>query len=91
MRGERGGGRATARSPEKGRDGTEAERLLKGCGWLPEVLRCTDLAAIDAQEGAEGQGAPTEGSETNRSEDADLPVFLAADLPGDDASVMAAE
>nr|WP_246057888.1 hypothetical protein [Arenibacterium halophilum] len=32
---------------------TEAERLLKGCGWLPEVLRRHDLAALD---GAEGQG-----------------------------------
>lgn len=23
---------------------TEAEYLLKGSGWLPEVLRCHDLA-----------------------------------------------
>ena len=33
---------------------TEAERLLKGSGWLPEVLRRHDLAALD---GVEGQGA----------------------------------
>ena len=67
---------------------TEAERLLKGSGWLPEVLRRHDLAAL---EGEEGQGASGDVPDTELSEDVDLPAFLTADLPGDDASMMAAE
>lgn len=39
---------------KKGEMATEAERLLKGSDWLPEVLRCHDMAALDD---AEGQGA----------------------------------
>ncbi len=39
---------------KKGEMASEAERLLKGTGWLPEVLRRYDLAAFDC---AEGQGA----------------------------------
>ena len=36
---------------------TEAERLLKCSGWLPEVLRRAELIALDGDEIAEGQGA----------------------------------
>ena len=73
---------------KKGEMATEAERLLKGSGWLPEVLRRHDLAALDD---AEGQGAPEPVSDAGQTEDVDLPAFLTADLPGDDASMMAAE
>ncbi|MFP1646342.1 ParB/RepB/Spo0J family partition protein [Pontitalea aquivivens] len=73
---------------KKGEMATEAERLLKGSGWLPEVLRRHDLVALD---GAEGQGAPEPVSDASQTEDVDLPAFLTADLPGDDASMMAAE
>ena len=73
---------------KKGEMATEAERLLKGSGWLPEVLRRHDLVALD---GAEGQGAPEPVSDARQTEDVDLPAFLTADLAGGDASVMAAE
>ncbi|WP_121633925.1 ParB/RepB/Spo0J family partition protein [Tropicibacter alexandrii] len=73
---------------KKGEMASEAERLLKGSGWLPEVLRRHDLAALD---GAEGQGAPELVSDAEQAEDVDLPAFLTADLPSNEASVMAAE
>ncbi|QEP30385.1 ParB/RepB/Spo0J family partition protein [Pukyongiella litopenaei] len=73
---------------KKGEMATEAERLLKGSGWLPEVLRRHDLAAL---EGAEGQVASAPVSDAEPAEDIDLPAFLTADLPGDEASMMAAE
>ena len=73
---------------KKGEMASEAERLLKGSGWLPEVLRRHDLAALD---GAEGQGAPELVSDAEQAEDVDLPAFLTADLPSNDASMMAAE
>ena len=73
---------------KKGEMATEAERLLKGSGWLPEVLRRHDLAALDE---AEGRGASAPVSDAGQTEDVDLPAFLTADLPGDDASMMAAE
>jgi len=71
---------------KKGEMATEAERLLKGSGWLPEVLRRTDLAAGDGEGIAEGQG-----EDAGQPEDVDLPAFLTADLPDRDASMMAAE
>jgi ParB family transcriptional regulator, chromosome partitioning protein len=71
---------------KKGEMATEAERLLKGSGWLPEVLRRVDLAARDGEELAEGQG-----QDVGQPEDVDLPAFLMADLPDSDASMMAAE
>jgi len=71
---------------KKGDMATEAERLLKGSGWLPEVLRRTDLAAQDGEAVGEGQG-----QDAGQPEDIDLPAFLTADLPDSDASMMAAE
>ena len=71
---------------KKGEMATEAERLLKGCGWLPEVLRRADLATRDGEEIAEGQG-----EDAAAAEDVDLPAFLTADLPESAASMMAAE
>ncbi|WP_054006399.1 ParB/RepB/Spo0J family partition protein [Cypionkella psychrotolerans] len=74
---------------KKGEMATEAERLLKGSGWLPEVLRRADLVALDA--GAEGQGAPVADVESDQVENIDLPAFLTADLPEENGSMMAAE
>ena len=71
---------------KKGEMATEAERLLKGSGWLPEVLRRTDLVALDGDEVAEGQG-----DDTVQPKEVDLPAFLTADLPDGVASMMAAE
>jgi ParB family chromosome partitioning protein len=71
----------------------EAERLLKGAGWLPEVLRRADLVALQG-ETSDGQGdepgiAPEE--ECISSDTVDLPAFLVADLPADLAQMIAAE
>ncbi|SEO20466.1 chromosome partitioning protein, ParB family, partial [Gemmobacter aquatilis] len=71
---------------KKGEMATEAERLLKGSGWLPEVLRRADLVALDGEEIAEGQG-----EDAVQPEEVDLPAFLTVDLPGSVASMMAAE
>jgi ParB family chromosome partitioning protein len=71
---------------KKGEMATEAERLLKGSGWLPEVLRRPDLAARDGEKLAEGQG-----EDAGEPEDIDLPAFLTAGLPESAASMMAAE
>ena len=77
---------------KKGEMAIEAERLLKGSGWLPEVLRRHDLAALDGEDLAEGQGASVENADADQAEDIDLPAFLTADLPADEgASVLAAE
>jgi ParB family chromosome partitioning protein len=50
----------------------EAERLLDGSGWLPEVLRTQNVAvaAIEATPGVIGE-------ETSAATDEDLPAFLA--------------
>ncbi|OHC53289.1 ParB/RepB/Spo0J family partition protein (plasmid) [Cereibacter azotoformans] len=71
---------------KKGEMATEAERLLKGSGWLPEVLRRADLVALDGEAVGEGQG-----EDAGHPEQVDLPAFLTADLPDSDASMMAAE
>ena len=71
---------------KKGEMVTEAERLLKGSGWLPEVLRRADLVASDGKEIAEGQG-----EDADQLDDVDLPAFLTADLPHPAALAMAAE
>ena len=71
---------------KKGEMATEAERLLKGSGWLPEVLRRADLVVSYGEAIAEGQG-----EDPCEPEDVDLPAFLTADLPDSDATMMAAE
>jgi ParB family chromosome partitioning protein len=71
---------------KKGEMATEAERLLKGSGWLPEVLRRADLAALEGEAIREGQG-----EDADQPEEVDLPAFLTADLPQSVASMMAAE
>ena len=50
----------------------EAERLLQGVGWLPEILRTKNL---DAPAPARDSGSTSE--ETAEANDADLPAFLA--------------
>ena len=78
---------------KKGEMATEAERLLKGSGWLPEVLRRSDLAALGGGVAAEGQGALSEEALGASDIDAeiDLPAFLMADLPAESTPLMAAE
>lgn len=71
---------------KKGEMATEAERLLKGSGWLPEVLRRADLVTFDGEAVGERQG-----EDAGDPEDIALPAFLTADLPDSDASMMAAE
>ena len=71
---------------KKGEMAVEAERLLKGSGWLPEVLRRVDLVTFDGEAVGEGQG-----EDAGEPEDIDLPAFLTADLPVSAASMMAAE
>ena len=78
---------------KKGEMATEAERLLKGSGWLPEVLRRSDLAALDGDAAAEAQGALSEDPLGAADIDAeiDLPAFLMADRPVESTAMMAAE
>ncbi len=73
---------------KKGEMATEAERLLKGSGWLPDVLRRHDLEALD---GAEGQGASDDEIDSDPADSVDLPAFLTAEFAGDEASKVAAE
>jgi ParB family transcriptional regulator, chromosome partitioning protein len=78
---------------KKGEMATEAERLLKGSGWLPEVLRRSDLVALDGGVAAEGQGALNEVAlgDADNVEEIDLPAFLVADLHVESTAMMAAE
>ena len=76
---------------KKGEMASEAERLLKGSGWLPEVLRRVDLLALDGEDHAEGQGADVDAEAAKSVSEADLPAFLMDDLPDEGASMLAAE
>ena len=82
---------------KKGEMAMEAERLLKGSGWLPAVLRRADLVVFDDPNVAEGQGGPVADADDmvaempDDSETVDLPAFLMADMPALDAPMMAAE
>jgi ParB family transcriptional regulator, chromosome partitioning protein len=76
---------------KKGEMASEAERLLKGSGWLPEVLRRNDLVALDGEGHAEGQGADVDAEVADSVSEADLPAFLTDDLPAEGASMLAAE
>jgi ParB family chromosome partitioning protein len=71
---------------KKGEMATEAERLLKNTGWLPEVLRRADQVALDGEDRAEGQG-----DDAVQLEEIALPAFLTTDLPEGVAAMMAAE
>jgi ParB family chromosome partitioning protein len=76
---------------------TEAERLLKGSGWLPEVLRRADLVALQGEASTEGQGGDVGDRDdltadpVETLEDIDLPAFLVSDLPPETAQMIAAE
>ncbi len=76
---------------KKGEMASEAERLLKGSGWLPEVLRRVDLVALDDEDHAEGQGPDVDAEMADSVSEADLPAFLTDDLPVESASMLAAE
>jgi ParB family chromosome partitioning protein len=76
---------------KKGEMASEAERLLKGSGWLPEVLRRVDLVELDEENHAEGQGADVDAEVAESVSEADLPAFLTDDLPAEGASMLAAE
>jgi len=71
---------------KKGEMATEAARLLKNTGWLPEVFRRADQVALDGEDRAEGQG-----DDAVQPEVIELPAFLTADLPEGVDSMMAAE
>jgi ParB family transcriptional regulator, chromosome partitioning protein len=78
---------------KKGEMATEAARLLQGSGWLPEVLRCKDLATLGDDAAAEGKGALCDKAfgAADADENSDLPAFLTADLPMESTAMMAAE
>jgi ParB family transcriptional regulator, chromosome partitioning protein len=78
---------------KKGEMATEAERLLKGSGWLPEILRRGDLVVLDGDGAAEEQGALREEAlgAAHIDVEIDLPAFLTTDLPVESTAMMAAE
>ena len=61
--------------------------------WWPEVLRRSDLAALNDSVIAEGQGALSEEvmGVADTVEEIDLSAFLIADLPAESTAMMAAE
>ena len=71
---------------KKGEMASEAERLLKGRGWLPEVLCRVDLVALDGEDYAEGQGADVDTGMTDSVSEAErracwIALSFAAFLP----------
>jgi len=74
---------------KKGEKASEAERLLKGSGWLPEVLRRNNRVALQSEDCVEGQGADAEVADS--VSEVDLPAFLTDDLPAEGALMLAAE
>ncbi len=78
---------------KKGEMAAEAELLLKGSGWLPEALQRSDLAVLDGDAAAEGQGASCEEAlgAADFDQEIDLPAFLTADLHLESTAMMAAE
>jgi ParB family chromosome partitioning protein len=71
---------------KKGEMATEAARLLKNTGWLPEVLRRADQVALDGEVRSEGQG-----DDAVQLEEIELTAFLTSNLPEGVDSMMAAE
>lgn len=69
---------------KKGEMAAEPQRLVKGAGWLPEVLRRHDPAAL---EGAEGHGAPELIFDADQAEDVDLHALFTTDPSNDEASM----
>lgn len=59
---------------------TEAARVLKGTGWLPEVLRLDDLVDVDAPQDADADVI---------DESAELPAYLSDGGEQDDGTVPA--
>jgi ParB family chromosome partitioning protein len=59
---------------KKGDMAREAERLLEGSGWLPEPLRGLEVTRPAADE-------PASDGPASADDMADLPAFLAAELP----------
>ena len=67
---------------KKGEMAIEAERLLKGSGWLPEVLRRPDLVAFEGEAIADGQveaAAEPEDVDLIESRLASVRAIIAAD------------
>jgi ParB family chromosome partitioning protein len=58
----------------------EAERLLDGAGWLPEILRTKNLDAP-----APAHDGESASEDRSAADDADLPAFLAEDGGADDS------
>ncbi len=71
---------------KKGEMATEAERLLKGSGWLPEVLRLADLCSTRRRGGRRRAGGGRGRARRHRS-----PCLPDGRSAGHRASMMAAE
>lgn len=59
----------------------EAERLMTGCGWLPEPLRMTDLEGMSVSDTAADDASVGSDESETACELPDLPAFL-LDEPG---------
>ena len=54
-------------------------------------MRRNDLVALDGEDCAEGQGPDVDAELADSVSEADLPAFLADDLPAEGVSMLAAE